>query len=550
MNSNGLNRSFETAIKKAWIHPALSDHDGTTITYAELAERIARFHILFEKSGLKPGDHVALCGKNSINWAVAVMASITYGAVSVPILHDFKADTVEHLVSHSDSRLFFVEDRIWKQLKTSNLPELEGAISLNDNKILFSSESLNLNNSFSYVTEEFKHRYGDRFNPDDISFHDDTPEELALINYTSGSTGFSKGVMLTYGNLASNEQFAVENIPYLHADDGTISMLPMAHMFGLSIELFFPILKGCHIHFLSRVPAPSIILKAFAEVKPKLVIAVPLILEKIIKNKVFPVVEKPVMKLLLKIPGINTIIKQRIRRQLLDAFGGQLQQIVVGGAAFDKDVESFLRSIKFPYTVGYGMTECAPLISYDVWNHNHQGSVGRIVDRMQFKIDSPDPLTVPGEFWVKGANVMKGYYKNNEATEAVFKDGWMDTGDICQIDKDGYIYIRGRNKSIILGASGQNIYPEEIESKLNNLPFVAESLIVDRSGKLFALIHPDYEKAHELRLDDATIENQMAQNIAKLNTMIASYEQISGMEIMHEEFEKTPKRSIKRFLYK
>lgn len=550
MEYYSLNKAIESTVRKNWTHPALSDYNSSSVSYAQLANKIARLHIFFEKSGLKQGDHVSLCGKNSSHWAAVALALMTYGAVTVPLLHDFNAETIEHLVNHSDSKLFFVDRTIWKHLSANSFSGLNAVIAIDDYSVLYSSSGSCAIGDVIENDSDFDVKYPGGLSPALVRYPDDTSDQLVLVNYTSGSTGFSKGVMITRGNLMSNERFALENIPYLHPDDGTISMLPMAHMFGLAIELLFPLLKGCHIHFLSRVPAPTVILKSFSEVHPKLVIAVPLILEKIIKNKVFPVLDKPVMRILVRIPGVNKLIFDKIRRQLLDAFGGQLQQIVVGGAALDKTVERFLRRIKFPYTVGYGMTECSPLISYEVWDKHHEGSVGRMVDRMEFRIDSPDPEKIPGEMWVRGDNVMKGYYKNPDATESVFRDGWMDTGDICQVDSDGYIYIRGRNKSMILGPSGQNIYPEEIEAKLNNLPFVAESLIVERSGRLFALIHPDYEKAKEQGIDDAAIENIMTENISRLNGQVASYEQVAGMEIMHDEFEKTPKRSIKRFMYK
>ncbi|MDE5845630.1 MAG: AMP-binding protein [Muribaculaceae bacterium] len=549
MPLTSINEALAQTFKVNSVHPALSDHEGETLTYSELAQRVVKLHYLFKGSGIVPGDHIAICGRNSSHWAAVAVASITYGAVAVPLLHDFQADTIEHLVKHSDAKLFFVDDVIYHKLNVENLETTVGVLSLTDYGVLLDKDGI-IAKSKEDIGKFMSENYPDGFTTSKLSFYKEEPDQLALINYTSGSTGFSKGVMVTYGNIASNERFSVENIPFLHPGDGSVSMLPMAHMFGLIIELFFPLLKGCHIHFLSRVPAPSIILKAFAEVKPKLVIAVPLILEKIIKNKIFPELEKQPLKTLIKIPGVNKIIYKKIKTKLLDAFGGQLVQIIVGGAAFDPTVETFLNKIKFPYTVGYGMTECAPLIAYDVWSTYHKGSVGKVVDRMEFKIDSPDPLTIPGELWVKGANVMKGYYKNSEATEAVFRDGWMNTGDVCQIDKDGYIYIRGRNKSMILGPSGQNIYPEEIEAKLNNLPLVAESIVVDREGKLVALIHPDYEKAKTLKLDDSAIENQMVKNIADLNTQVAPYEKVASMEIMHDEFEKTPKRSIKRFMYK
>lgn len=549
MDNNSLLNSIKDTIIRNSSHDALSNLNEETITYGQLGEKIARFHILFKNSGLKPGDHVALCGKNSVNWAVAMLSVLTYGAVAVPLLHDFPPETVEHLVTHSDCRIFFVDPKLYSRLNSEKMPELEGAISLKDFSVILSCHDLKLKEAEDTLENDFKKRFPDGFKTTSLDFYHEKNDEIALINYTSGSTGMSKGVMLSYGNLLSNEVYAVENIPYLFPDDGTLCMLPLAHMFGLSIELLFPLLKGCHINFLGKIPAPSIILKAFAEVRPKLVIVVPLILEKIIKNKVFPELQKQPVKTLIKIPGIRNIIFSKIRKQLIDAFGGKVEQVIVGGAAFNPTVEAFLRKIKFPYTQGYGMTECAPLISYEVWNKNKLGSVGKAVDRMEYRIDSADPTEIPGEFWVRGANVMKGYYKNPEATDAVLKDGWMDTGDICQVDKDGNIYIRGRSKSMILGPSGQNIYPEEIEAKIDESPIVAESVVVERDGRLTALIYPDYEKTGALHLSENDIRQQLDRLIAEINSRSASYEKLAGYEIMKEEFEKTPKRSIKRYLY-
>ncbi|MBD5192305.1 MAG: long-chain fatty acid--CoA ligase [Bacteroidales bacterium] len=546
-----LTSAIAGTIRKNWTHPALSDSDGTTWTYADLADRIARLHILFEQTGVRPGDRIALCGKNSIHWAAAFLASLTYGAVAVPILHDFQVENIHNLVTHSEAVILFAESRIWKKLTPAEMPLLKGAVSLDDYEPLYSTAGFPLDETISHLNEEFGKRYPDRFSADDVKyFIPANDRDMAVINYTSGSTGFSKGVMVSYRALMSNLKFAIDNIPYLYPDDGTVSLLPLAHMFGLVVELMFPMLKGCHIHFLARVPAPSVVLKVFAEVRPKLIIAVPLIIEKIVRGKVFPQLQKQPAKTLVKIPGLRNIVYKKIRAGLLEAFGGELQQLVVGGAAMSRDVEEFLRKIKFPYTVGYGMTECAPLICYAPWDVNRVGSCGRAVDRMELRIESPDPANVPGELWVRGDNVMNGYYKNPEATESVMRDGWMNTGDICQLDSDGFLYIRGRNKSMILGPSGQNIYPEEIETRINAFPLVMESVVVERDGHLVALIHPDYEKGKQEKLTKEQVDAKIKEIPAELNPRLASYEKIADVEVRDEEFEKTPKRSIKRYLYK
>lgn len=546
-----LTSAIAGTIRKNWTHPALSDSDGTTWTYADLADRIARLHILFEQTGVRPGDRIALCGKNSIHWAAAFLASLTYGAVAVPILHDFQVENIHNLVTHSEAVILFAESRIWKKLTPAEMPLLKGAVSLDDYEPLYSTAGFPLDEAIGHLNEEFGKKYPDRFSADDVKyFIPANDRDMAVINYTSGSTGFSKGVMVSYRALMSNLKFAIDNIPYLYPDDGTVSLLPLAHMFGLVVELMFPLLKGCHIHFLARVPAPSVVLKVFAEVRPKLIIAVPLIIEKIVRGKVFPQLQKQPAKTLVKIPGLRNIVYKKIRAGLLEAFGGELQQLVVGGAAMSRDVEEFLRKIKFPYTVGYGMTECAPLICFAPWDVNRVGSCGRAVDRMELRIESPDPANVPGELWVRGDNVMNGYYKNPEATESVMRDGWMNTGDICQLDSDGFLYIRGRNKSMILGPSGQNIYPEEIETRINAFPLVMESVVVERDGHLVALIHPDYEKGKQENLTKEQVDARIKEIPAELNPRLASYEKIADVEVRDEEFEKTPKRSIKRYLYK
>ena len=551
MKATKLNDAIAESIRRNWTHPALSDSDGATTTYADLADRIARLHILFDKSGVKPGDRIALCGKNSSNWAASFLAAVTYGAVAVPILHDFQVENIHNLVTHSEAVILFAESRIWRKLNPTMMPLLKGAVAIDDFQALYSTEGFGLADNILRLNEEFGRRYPSSFGKENVNYFTPADDsDLAVINYTSGSTGFSKGVMISYRALMSNLRFAIENIPYLFPDDGTVSMLPMAHMFGLVIELMFPLLKGCHIHFLARVPAPSVVLKVFAEVKPKLIISVPLIIEKIVRGKVFPQLERQPVKTLVKIPGIRGIIYKKIRASLLEAFGGNLQQLVVGGAAMSRDIEEFLRMIKFPYTVGYGMTECAPLICYAPWNENKVGSCGRVVDRMRLRVESPDPANIPGELWVNGDNVMSGYFKNPDATDAVMRDGWMNTGDVCQLSPDGFLFIRGRNKSMILGPSGQNIYPEEIETRIDASPLVMESVVVERDGKIIALVHPDYEKGKQQGLDKEQVDKQVRAYLPQINAKLASYEKIAGIEIRDSEFEKTPKRSIKRYLYK
>ena len=469
--------------------------------------------------------------------------------MAVPILHDFKSDNIHHLVTHSDSKLFFVDESIWENLDADSMPNIAGALLIADYSLLF-SRNKQLTEARAHLNELFGHRWPDRFTADDVVYPTFDHDTMALINYTSGSTGFSKGVMLTYGNLWSNIQYSIDGLKFLKPGDGMVCMLPLAHMYGLVFEMIHTFVKGCHIYFLTRTPSPKVIMDAFATVRPKLIITVPLIIEKIIRTRVFPMLDKPLMKLLMHIPLVDEHLLGKIKEKLDETFGGQLKQMIIGGAGVNADVAAFLRRIKFPFTVGYGMTECAPLITYAPWDEQRPGSCGRIVDRMEARIDSPDPANVPGVLYVRGANVMKGYYKNPEATAgALDKDGWLNTGDICSMDADGFLTIRGRDKSMILGPSGQNIYPEEIEQKLNSMLYVDESLVVDDDNKLVALIYPDFDNAHKANLTDADIEQQMQHNIDQLNTELPAYSRISRMRILHEEFEKTPKRSIKRYLY-
>ena len=546
---NNLNAYIEQSVRENWERLALTDFKGSSFQYRDVARKVAKLHLLFEHAGIKPGDKIALCGKNSAQWAIAAIASLTYGTVAVPILHDFKADNVHHLVCHSEAKLFFVDSSTWENLDHDNMPRLEGAILINDYSLLF-SRNKRLTQARENLNKIFGERYPERFTPEDVVYRRPEPGELALINYTSGSTGFSKGVMLSYGAMWSNIQYSIDGLDFLLPGDGMVCMLPLAHMFGLPIELLHPFVKGCHIFFLTRTPSPKVIMDAFAEVKPKLIVAVPLIIEKIVKTKVFPLLDKPLMKMLMHVPFVDDHLLGKIKDRLESTFGGQLKELIIGGAGLNKDVETFLRRIAFPYTVGYGMTECGPLIAYAPWDKQRPGSCGKIVDRMEMRVDSPDPANQAGVLWVKGANVMQGYYKNDDATAAVFdKDGWMNTGDICNVDADGYLYIRGRDKSMILGPSGQNIYPEEIEQMLNNMPYVAESLIVDKDNKLVALIYPDIENASRQGMSMEQIEEQMRQNIQKLNPELPAYSQIADFKIFQEEFEKTPKRSIKRYLY-
>lgn len=544
-----LNAIIKKSIEKNWNKMALSDVGGINYQYKDLAEQIAKLHIIFDAAGLKKGDKVAICGKNSSNWAVIFISCLTSGVVAVPILHEFKPETIHHLVNHSEAKLLFVDASIWENLDEKDLPDLVGAIFISEFGMPL-SRSKKLTDTRNDINEIFGKKYPYSFSKDALDYFHDSPDDLALINYTAGSTGMSKGVMLPFRSIWSNIKFCVENLDWFKPGDEIVNMLPLAHLYGMTVEMLHPICKGCHCHFLTKLPSPKVILSAFAEVRPKLVVTVPLVIEKIIKSKVFPVIEKPKMKFLLKLPYIKDLILNKIRKQLMDAFGGNLHEVIVGGAPLNADVEKFLTSINFPLTVGYGMTECGPLISYAPSDATKPHSVGKIVDRMEIRVDSPDPAHVPGNLQVRGMNVMDGYYKNPKATEEVMKeDGWMDTGDRGIIDSEGFIFIMGRSKTMILGPSGQNIYPEEIEAKLNNLPYVNESLVVERDGQIVALIHPDFDAAMKDGIDRDKLEKIMAENVDTLNKDIPAYSKVKDFKIYDEEFEKTPKRSIKRFLY-
>ncbi len=550
MENKSLNALLKDSILRNWDNMALSDLGGINYQYKDVALLMAKLHIIFDAAGLRPGDKVAICGKNSSDWAVIFLSCLTAGVIAVPILHEFKADMVHHLINHSGSRLLFVDAAIWENLDEKVMPDLVGAIYISELGMPL-SRSGRLTDTRNNLNEYFGRKYPYSFDKKDVDFYEDKPDELAVISYTSGSTGMSKGVMLPYVSFWSNVRFCLDNLDFLKPGQGVVNMLPLAHLYGLTIDMIHPFCKGCHLHFLTRLPSPKVILKAFADVRPTLIITVPLILEKIIRNNVFPLLDKPVMKLLLKVPFLDDRLLAKIKENLLAAFGGNLKEIIVGGAPLNPDVEKFLYRIGFPVTVGYGMTECGPLISYASSSISKPRSVGRIVDRMEVRIDSPDPLTVPGNILVRGENLMKGYYKNDKATREVFPDdsGWMNTGDMGIIDEEGHIFIMGRSKTMILGPSGQNIYPEEIEQKLNILPYVSESLIIDDGGSLVALIHPDFEAANDQHLDDAAIESIMDDNLETLNAMLPAYSKVKRYKIMDVEFEKTPKRSIKRFLY-
>ncbi len=538
---------IEKSIKQHWDLPAFSDLEGQTLYYKDFARKIEELHILFEKSDIQKGDKIAIIGKNSSNWAVSFFAILSYGAVAVPILHEFTANSIHYLLNHSETKVLFIAEANWSQLDASLIPDIQLTIRLEDFSLIQSTIP-NIENVLERLPELFKEKYP-TFTPDSIHYYIENPEDMCLLNYTSGTTSSSKGVMLPYRSLWSNTKYAADNLPFIHAGDNFVCILPMAHMYGLAFEVLNGINKGCHINFITRMPSPQIILKAFAECKPTLILSVPIIIEKIVRTNIFPIIEKPVMKILLSIPGISHIIRKKILKQLNQAFGDNFEEIIIGGAPLNQEVEHFLRSIKFHYTVGYGMTECGPLVAYAKWDEYKAGSVGRVVDRMNVRIDSPNDMGV-GEIFVKGANNMLGYYKNPEETSAVMKDdGWMKTGDLGIIDSDGHIFIRGRSKTMILGPNGQNIYPEEIEIKLNSLPLVVESLIISDNKKLTALIYPDWDYIKKTKMTSNDVNDIMKQNLKLLNHSIPKYCKVALFEIREEEFEKTPKKSIKRFLY-
>lgn len=539
----------EDSFKKHWDLPAFSDYKGETYHYRDVAVRIAKLHIILELAGIQKGDKIGLVGRNSSNWAISFFGIMSYGAVVVPILHDFKPDNIHHIVNHSEAKALFAGSNNWESLNADAMPNV-GIFVLLDNLSIISSMNKELIGFRDQIEDLFKKKYPNGYTKEQIRYHLEDPEELAVLNYTSGTTSSSKGVMLPYRSLWSNTKYANENVPFVRAGDNIVCMLPMAHMYGLAFEILNSVGKGCHVHFLTRTPSPKIVADSFATLKPTLILAVPLILEKIVKSRIFPQLEKPSIKFLLNVPFINKKILRTIAKKLNHAFGDNFGEVVIGGAALNKEVENFLKRINFRYTVGYGLTECGPLVSYEQWDTFKKGSVGRIIDRMEAKIDSKDPEHVVGEIFLRGSNIMLGYFKNPEATEAVMlPDGWMNTGDLGTIDKDGFLYIRGRSKTMILSSNGQNIYPEEIEDVLNNMPYVAESLVIYEGSKLIALIYPDVELMDKEGINVSETDRIMQQNIDLLNNGMPSYSKVSGFRIQEEEFEKTPKRSIKRFLY-
>lgn len=542
---------FEQSIKDHWDLDALTDYQGITLQYHDVARKIEKLHILFENAGLQVGDKVALCGRNSSAWAASFLAILSYGAVAVPILHEFKAPQVHDIVNHSDARLLFVGDQVWPTLEAEKMPHLEGIINIADYSLLV-SRSERLTEARETLNKKFGEKFPKYFRKEHVHYRPATnPEELAVLNYTSGTTSNSKGVLIPYRALWSNMFFA-DQVMSQHISAGSkfITILPLAHMYGMAFEFLYQFIRGTHTYFLTRVPSPRVIFQAFADIKPDLIIAVPLIIEKIIKKAVLPKLQTPSMKVLLRLPVISDKICQRIRTQLVEAFGGNFYEIIIGGAAFNSEIEELLHRIGFNYTVGYGATECAPIISYEDWHTIPKGSCGKIVPNMEMRIDSPDPENVVGEVLVRGANVMLGYYKNPEATAAAIdKDGWFHTGDLGVVDAEGRLYIRGRSKNMLLGSNGQNIYPEEIEDKLNTMPYVSESVVIQKGDRLYGLVYPDYEEAQREGLDEAMLQAQMEQNRRDLNLVLNSYEKLSGISIRKEEFEKTPKRSIKRYLY-
>ena len=548
--------SFNALIQKSiidnWDRDALTDFKGQTLQFHDVARKIEKLHILFENSGIQKGDKIALCGRNSSQWAVAFLATLTYGAIAVPILHEFNAEQVHNIVNHSEARLLFVGDHVATIIDPQAMPTLEGIINNPDYSLMISRTD-----KLTYAREHLNELYGKKFpkyfRKEHVHYYmEESPEELAVINYTSGTTGFSKGVMLPYRALWSNFDFAVSVLGNtIKAGDKVISMLPMAHMYGMAFEFIFEFLYGCHVYYLNRVPSPAIIAQTLAEIRPRIVIAVPLIIEKIIRKKVFPKIQNNRMRLLLQMPVISKKVREMICQEVLKAFGGNMYEVIIGGAALNQEVERFLKRIDFPYTVGYGATECAPIICYRDWHTFAPGSCGRAALHQEVKIVSPDPQRIPGEILTKGPNVMLGYYKNPEATaETIDRDGWYHTGDLGTMDADGNVFINGRSKNMLLGPNGQNIYPEEIEDKLNSMTMVLESVVVQRDNKLVALVHPDMDEAKNMGFSEEDLKNIMEQNRNGLNEMIPAYEKISEIEIHEEEFEKTPKRSIKRYLYK
>ena len=545
---SSFNALIQNAIVENWNEDALTDYQGITLQFHDVARKIEKVHILFENSGVLKGDKIAICGRNSAHWAVAFLATLTYGAVAVPILHEFNGEQIQNIVNHSGSKLLFIGDFAVKTIDPEAMPDLEAIINIPDFSLML-SRSDKVTYAREHLNMMFGSKYPKAFRAEHVSYHIDDPEELALINYTSGTTGHSKGVMLPYRTLWSNVEFIIRILGrQVKAGDNMLSILPMAHMYGMAVEFLFGFCNGCHLFFLTRLPSPAIIAKAFAEVKPAVIITVPLIIEKIIRKKVFPKIQNNRMHLLLQMPIVNKKVKERICQEVINAFGGKMYEVIVGGAALSKEVEEFLLSINFPITVGYGTTECAPLIAFCDYRDFVSGSCGQPVDRMEVKILSRDPQNIAGEIVTKGTNMMTGYYLNEEATrEAIDEEGWYHTGDLGTMSEDGHIFIRGRLKNMLLGANGQNVYPEEIEDKLNTMAMVSESIVVQKDDKLVALVYPDKDEV--VSFSQQELENIMEQNRKELNEQLPVYSRISAIILHKEEFAKTPKKSIKRYLY-
>ena len=549
MEFTSVNKLYQEAFKKNWDRPAISNYHGETLHYKDVARRMEKLHIMFEECGLQKGDKVAICSRNQANWAVTFLAIMTYGAVPVPLLHEFKSANIHHLVNHSEAKILFVDDVIWEGLTETEMPDLHAIIQVNTFKILFAVDE-KIVDAKTHLNELFGRKYPEAFTPDCLDYYEDSEEELAVINYTSGTSGFSKGVMIPYRAILSNLQFGKKVLPQLDSKSNVVSMLPCAHMYGLMFEVLYELSVGCHVHFLSRLPSPKIIMQALAEVKPNIVIAVPLVIEKIYKSKVKPILEKEGIKFLMKVPGLDQIVLNKVKTELVNAFGGEFYEVIIGGAAFNKEVEAFFKRMGFPFTVGYGMTECAPIITYDDWKEEKLYSCGKAAPNMEVRIASANPAEIPGEIQVKGANVFLGYYKNDTATNDVFtEDGWFRTGDMGILDHDGSLFIKGRTKCMILGPSGQNIYPEEVETALNSQPYVVDSLVIEDDGGLTALIYPDFQQGAKDGMDQRAFLQYIKDQLPEWNKELPNYAKLKKIEVMSEDFERTPKKSIKRYLY-
>ena len=549
MEFTSVNKLYQEAFKKNWDRPAISNYHGETLHYKDVARRMEKLHIMFEECGLQKGDKVAICSRNQANWAVTFLAIMTYGAVPVPLLHEFKSANIHHLVNHSEAKILFVDDVIWEGLTETEMPDLQAIIQVNTFKILFASDE-KIVDAKTHLNELFGRKYPEAFTPDCLEYYEDSADELAVINYTSGTSGFSKGVMIPYRAILSNLQFGMKVLPQLCNKSKVVSMLPCAHMYGLMFEVLYELSVGCHVHFLSRLPSPKIIMQALAEVKPNIVIAVPLVIEKIYKTKVKPILEKEGIKFLMKVPGLDQIVLNKVKAELINAFGGEFYEVIIGGAAFNKEVEAFFKRMNFPFTVGYGMTECAPIITYDDWKEEKLYSCGKAAPNMEVRIASADPANIPGEIQVKGSNVFLGYFKNEVATAEVFtEDGWFRTGDMGVLDADGSLFIKGRTKCMILGPSGQNIYPEEVETALNSQPYVVDSLVIEDDGGLTALIYPDFQQGAKDGMQQSEFVKFIEGMLSEWNKELPNYAKLKKIEVMSEDFERTPKKSIKRYLY-